>query len=117
MIRAYLNKSLKGLAKSLPVLVAVVLWQCSCGRSRKDDDCTRHIRERILPSSTVQSAESELKKCGYQVTFKLEDKYLYGNKMVPDRSGVVFERTQVVVYLDPNSKVSRVVVTTGLIGP
>jgi len=68
-----------------------------------------------VPGSTAQFAESELKQCGFKVTFESEKKSLYGDKTV--RGDVVSERTQVSVNLDANDRVSSVVVTTSLTGP
>jgi len=96
------------------LLSIAALSQSSCSRTTKED-CGRQIREKIVPGSTAQFAESELKQCGFKVTFESEKKSLYGDKTV--RGDVVSERTQVSVNLDANDRVSSVVVTTSLTGP
>src|ERR1700739_4071233 len=99
------NKS----AAFLALVVVAPLFAWSCNRT-KQDDCTRHIREKILSGSTAQLAESELRNCGFKVTFDPEKRSLYGDKTVP--GAVVSERTQITVTLDANNRVSGVLVTT-----
>jgi len=103
---SYINNAsrwTKSLVSLLAVLFLAVFLAAKAGRCN-------HIREKIVPGSTAQSAESELKNCGFRVTFDEEKKSLDGDKMVP--GSPVSVRTQVTVKLDPNNKVSKVVVTT-----
>ena len=100
----------------LPFFIAAAIWQCSCGHPRRDD-CVENIRTLVVRGSTVQFAESELKKCGFRTALELDKKSLYADKSVVIQGTMVSERTQVSVSLDADNRVSKVVITTSLTGP
>jgi hypothetical protein len=92
----------------------MVALQVSCGRG-SHPDCTKQMKEEIRLGIPSAIAEADLKQCGFNTTIDSARKTLYGDKRVAN--GVVTERTQVVVGLNPDNTVATVSVTTGLIGP
>src|SRR6516165_2410144 len=72
----YLNKSIR---KLFLILVAITESSCSSGDRQ---DCAKHIKEKILPGSSVGVAEAELQKCGFKTTTDPVKKTLYGDKVV-----------------------------------
>jgi len=95
-------------------LLSTVTWETSCG-TRRQEDCAKQIKEEIHPGLPLKDAENALKLCGFKTSIDNEKKTLYGDKVVP--GSVVSERTQVLITLDSERRVTTVSVTTGLIGP
>lgn len=73
------------------------------------------MKEEIRPGIPSEIADADLKECGFNTSVDVSKKTLYGDKRV--ENGVVIERTQVVVGLNPDNTVATVSITTGLIGP
>ena len=95
-------------------LIGIVASQSSCGSGRQRG-CEKRIREEIHPGAPLKTAEAALKKCGFETTIDPAKKTLYGDKLV--EGDPVSERTQVLINLDSDGRVTTVIVTTGLIGP
>ncbi len=109
-----LHRTFKSVTRFLPLFLAATVCEfVACSRVTSDD-CAKHIKEKIVQDSTAQSAEFELKKCGFKTTFDPEKKLLYGDKMVPGT--VVSERTQVSIQLNADNRVATIVVTNSLTG-
>ncbi len=106
----YLNKTIR----KFFLIVAAFAWQSSCSTGARED-CSKHIKEKILPGSSLKLAESELQKCGFKTTTDSVKRTLYGDKVV--QGTPISERTQVLVKLDSDDKVAAVDVTTSLTGP
>ena len=103
------------------LLIATAALQFSCGKPPSTEGCEKHIKEKIQSGVPLDIAESELKKCAFTVTMDpkiTQDstaKTLYGDKRV--QRGIITERTQVLIKLDSDNKVTSIAVSTGLIGP
>ena len=96
------------------LLSGVVSLQSACGAG-SEGDCAKRIKEEIRPGVQVEVADADLKKCGFETSIDSSKKTLYGDKRVG--KGIVSERTQVVIGLNPNHTVATISVSTGLIGP
>lgn len=96
------------------VIFGIVIWQSCCGSGRQQN-CEKHIQEEIRPGLSAENAQVDLQKCGFKTTMDPVKKTLYGSKLAG--SGVVLERTQVLVDLDSDKKVLTVRVSSGLVGP
>jgi hypothetical protein len=104
------------------LLTAIILCNGSCNRSQiSRDGCEKHTKEKIRPGLSIDAAEAELKKCGFETTrdpkatLDPAKKTLWGDKRVV--RGLVTERTQVLIKFDADNKVVNVSVSFGLIGP
>lgn len=98
------------------VSLVVVFWafQGSCG-TRPAEDCAKRIKTEIRLGLSLEQAEAALRKCGFKIVTDPANRTLYGDKLV---EGIpISERTQVSVTLNSENKVTKVFVTTGLIGP
>jgi hypothetical protein len=91
-----------------------MLFLLSCSR-QANDDCSKHIKDRIPLGSTAQFAESELKKCGFTVTPHPDEKSIYADKMLAGQP--VSERTQVSISFDSDNKITNIQITNSLTGP
>jgi hypothetical protein len=101
--------------KLLALMLAIALWCCvGCGGHR-DEDCVRKIASRIPIGLAANLAEAELKKCGFKITFDAVKRTYYADKVIPD--GVTDKRTQVLIQLDDNGRVSAVQVTPSITAP
>jgi hypothetical protein len=107
-----IRPSMKYARKLFLILVAITQSSCNSGARQ---DCAKHVKEKILPGSSVGAAEAELQKCGFKTTTDPVKKTLYGDKVV--QGTPVSERTQVLIKLDSDDKVATVEVTTSLTGP
>jgi hypothetical protein len=101
-------------ARKIFFLIGIATWQASCS-TRRQEDCAKQIKEEIHPGLPLEIAEADLKKCGFKTTVDTAKKTLYADKVV--EGNPVSERTQVLINLDSDDKVTTVSVTTGLIGP
>jgi len=95
-------------------LASMVILQASCDK-RSQLDCAKHIKKDIRPGMRSEVADAALKKCGFDTAIDSAKETLYGDKRVG--SGVVIERTQVLINLNSDNTVATISVTTGLIGP
>jgi hypothetical protein len=95
-------------------LIGIVTLQSSCSSGRQRD-CAEHIKEEIHPGLPLETAEADLKKCGFKTTVDHVKGTLYADKVV--EGSPVSERTQVLISLDSDNRVATVSVTAGLIGP
>lgn len=99
--------------------MTVAVCQSSCHKA--GSGCEKHIREKIKVGDSLEAAQSELTRCGFQTTMDPKAtldptaKTLYAEKRVT--RGIIMERTQVEVKLDSSDRVVSCVVTEGLIGP
>ena len=113
MIKIFNDFSLR--CKYIFAFVAILTLTCSsCGR-RDDIDCAKQIGAKIPIGSAAESAEKELRKCGFKVTFDSAKRSYYADKVV--RGGITDSRTQVSVQLDEQGKVSAVQVTPSVTAP
>ena len=87
-------------------------WLSSCSQKK---DCATTIQEDIRSGVSVEVAETKLKECGFKTTYDPAKNMLYGDKV--KEGSPVAERTQVVITIDSEKKVTRVVASRGLIGP
>jgi len=94
-------------------LVGIVAFQASCGTSRQRN-CEEQLKEGIRPGTPLEIAEAALKKCDFKTTVDPEKKTLYGDKR---EGSLIVERTQVLINLDSDNRVTTVKFTKGLIGP
>lgn len=94
-------------------VVFSVAWPCSCGRNAPAD-CASSIRDRIRSGVSREFAETKLKECGFKTTYDRARNILHGDKF--KEGNPVTERTQVVVSLDSQGKVTEVRVSSGLVG-
>jgi hypothetical protein len=101
-------------ATAIVLLVGTVAFQASCGTARQQD-CEKQLKEGIRPGTPLEIAEAALKKCDFKTTVDPAKKTLYGDKRV--RGGLIVERTQVLINLDSDNRVTTVDFTKGLIGP
>ena len=95
-------------------LIGIVTSQVSCGTGRQRD-CEKHIREEIHPGVPLEIAAAVLKKCGFKTTVDPAKKTLYGDKRV--EGSLIAERTQILINLDSDNRVTTVKFSKGLIGP
>jgi hypothetical protein len=95
-------------------LVGIVAFQASCGTARQRN-CEEQLKEGIRPGTPLEIAEAALKKCNFKTTVDPEKKTLYGDKRV--EGSLIVERTQVLINLDSDNRVTTVKFSKGLIGP
>jgi len=95
-------------------LVGIVAVQASCGTARQRN-CDEQLKEGIRPGTPLEIAEAALKECDFKTTVDPEKKTLYGDKRV--EGSLIVVRTQVLINLDSDKRVTTVKFTKGLIGP
>jgi len=95
-------------------LVGIVAFQVSCGTARQRK-CEEQLKERIRPGTPLEIAEAALKECDFKTTVDPDKKTLYGDKRV--EGSLIAERTQILINLDSDNRVTTVKFSKGLIGP
>jgi hypothetical protein len=93
----------------------ISIWISGCSRPLGQmSECENHITEEIHVGVPLETANSVLEKCGFKTETDAAKHSLYGDKRT---GGLIVERTQVLVEIDSDGKVAKVIVTKSLIGP
>ena len=94
----------------------VLLFALNSYGTVRQRNCEKHMKEEIRRGTPLEIAVAALKKCGFETTVDPAKKTLYGDMRV-EVDSLIWERTQVLIKLDSDGRVTTVIVTRGLIGP